>query len=77
MIQTQQMRMCDVCRLVDYDASNRLCFYCSMCDAWICQECAPQWGRRLKAALKRRMEPGFTGDPTYSDRLNEKGELLQ
>jgi len=74
-IVTQQLRACDVHRLVDFDVTPRLCFYCGLCDAWICNECAPQWGRRIKAAVKRKLEPGFRGDPMYSEKLNEKGEL--
>lgn len=77
MIITSQFRICDVHRLLDYDTANRLCIYCNLCDAWICEECKSQWGRRLKAAIKRKLEPGFKGDPTYSERLNEQGELKQ
>jgi hypothetical protein len=64
-------------RIIDFDVASRECFYCGMCDAWVCAECASQWGRRIKAAVKRKLEPGFRGDPTYSERLNEKGELKQ
>ena len=77
MIQTLQFKICDVHRLLDYDTANRLCTYCSLCDAWICIECQPQLVRRLKAAIKRKFEPGFRGDPTYSDKFNEQGELKQ
>jgi hypothetical protein len=76
-IQTAQYKICDVHRLIDYDTTSRLCTYCNLCDAWICQECQPQWGRRLKAAIKRKLEPGFRGDPSYTDKINEKGELVQ
>lgn len=76
-INTAQSTICDVHRLLDYDTTNRLCVYCGLCDAWICTECQSQWGRRIKAAIKRKLEPGFRGDPTYTDKINEKGELLQ
>lgn len=67
--------VCDVCRLVDYDTTKKECAYCSMCDAWICQNDLSKWGRRMKAAVLRRFEPGFKGDPTYN--VNERGELIK
>ena len=75
MISTAQLHVCDVHRLLDFDTTERLCNYCPLCSAWICAECAPRWDRRIKAALKRRLEPGFNGDPTYADKLTEIGEL--
>jgi len=74
---TAQYKICDVHRLLDYDTTSRLCIYCGLCDAWICAECGPQWSRRLKAAIKRKFEPGFRGDPKYVEQRNEKGELKQ
>jgi hypothetical protein len=74
MIQTNtEVRMCDVCRLLDFDTTSKQCSYCGLCDAWICQSCNPQWGRRLKAAVKRKLEPGFRGDPNYADKLDQNG----
>jgi len=75
MLQISQIRICDVHRLLDYDCESRLCFYCGMCDAWICEEDSNRWDRRLRAAIKRKLEPGFSGDLTYNEKLNEKGEL--
>jgi hypothetical protein len=73
MIQTQQQRICDVCRILDYNVVLKLCFYCSLCDAWICSSDSNRWDRRFRAFIKRKLEPGFRGDPNY--KINEKGEL--
>jgi len=67
MIQTQQFRTCDVCRLLDYDCERKLCFYCSLCDAWICVADNNRWDRRLRAAIKRKLEPGYSGLQNYED----------
>lgn len=67
MIQTQQQTICDVCRLLDHDCTMKLCFYCSMCDAWICAVDGNQWNRRLRAAIKRKLEPGYKGLENYED----------
>lgn len=72
MIISQQFRMCDVCRLLDFDVSSKECGYCSLCDAWICQADSNKWIRRLKAAAKRKLEPGYTGLPDYEDKVNEQ-----
>ena len=65
MILTAQHRACDVCRLVDYDTTPKMCSYCSLCDAWICEADTSNWVRRIKAALKRKTEPGYKGQPNY------------
>jgi hypothetical protein len=44
------MHVCDVCRLLDADWSQKMCFYCGFCDAWICMADAENWGRRGRAA---------------------------
>jgi len=73
MILTQRMTICDVHRLVDYDTTARLCGYCGLCDAWICQEDQSRWDRRLRAAVKRKLEPGYRGLPNYEE-IAVKGE---
>ena len=73
MIQTQQQCVCTVCRILDHDCALKLCSYCPLCDAWICAADNNRWDRRLRAAVKRKLEPGFRGDPNY--KINEKGEL--
>lgn len=60
-VQTLPMRVCDVCRLVDGDLILKPCAYCGLCDSWICQEDQNRWGRRAKAALKRKLEQGYKG----------------
>jgi hypothetical protein len=67
MIATRQFRVCDVHRLLDFDVTPRDCGYCPMCDAWICMEDQNRWDRRLKAALKRKLEPGYVGLPNYEE----------
>lgn len=75
MIATMQVEICAVCRLLDFDTTKKLCGFCPLCDSWICEADQNRWDRRLRAAIRRRLEPGFSGDPTYADKLNEKGEL--
>ena len=67
MIQTMQLRSCDVHRLLDFDTQDRMCGYCGLCDAWICEEDRYAIGRRVLAAAKRMLEPGFRGDPKYNE----------
>lgn len=67
MIFTQQFKICDVCRLLDYDTTEKLCGYCSLCDAYICDADRNRWDRRIKAALKRKMEAGYSGLHNYED----------
>lgn len=64
---THQQRMCDVCRLLDYDTDSKQCSYCSLCDAWICEKDSNNWVRRIKAALKRKLEIGYQGLPNYEE----------
>jgi hypothetical protein len=65
MIITRQSRACDVCRILDFDVSQKICGYCSLCDAWICQDDQNRWDRRIKAAILRKLEPGYSGHPEY------------
>jgi hypothetical protein len=67
MIESNQIRICDVCRLLDFSCEKKVCSYCSLCDAWICPEDQSKWGRRLLAAAKRKMEPGFKGIHNYEE----------
>ena len=71
MIQTQQNTICDVCRLLDYDTTLKICFYCRLCDANICLTDQNNWIRRLSAAIKRKLEPGYKGDPNYQLKLEK------
>lgn len=43
--------MCDVCRLVDRNWSEKHCIYCCKCKAWICDECRPNTPKRALAML--------------------------
>lgn len=67
MITSSLNTICDVHRILDYDTSKRICNYCGMCDAWICTECQSRWDRRLRAAVKRKMEPGYRGLHNYEE----------
>lgn len=45
-----------------------------MCDAWICQDDLNRWDRRIKAAIKRKLEPGYKGLEDYVSVVqNNKG----
>lgn len=46
---------CDVCFLVDGDQRQKVCYYCGRCDAWICENCQPNFMRRGHAMVKRRV----------------------
>lgn len=74
----QVLRACDVCRLVDFDASPKLCAYCGLCDAWLCVGCngwsPSQLARRAVAASKRLLEPGSHGNPQYVEELKRAAE---
>ena len=72
MIQSSQIHICDVCRLLDFDVSKKLCSYCGLCDAFICEKDSSNWGRRLLAAAKRKLEGGYRGVNNYEEML--KGE---
>lgn len=62
---TERTTMCDVHRLLDFDTVERLCTYCSLCDAWICADDLNRWDRRFRAAIKRKLEPGYKGIQEY------------
>jgi hypothetical protein len=65
MIGTSQIIVCDVCRILDYDTSLKACKHCGLCDAWICDADLSRWDRRFKAAIKRKLEPGYKGVQEY------------
>lgn len=74
-VETVPTVVCDVCRLVDGDLSLKYCYYCSLCDSWICERDNNNWWRRGKAFLIRKLEPGFKGDPSYKvPDVEPKGE---
>jgi hypothetical protein len=52
------MHICDVCRLLDGDLREKVCFYCPACSAWICEQDAADWRRRGLAAA-RALEEKF------------------
>jgi len=43
-----------------------------MCDAWICESDVSKWHRRLLAAAKRKLEPGFIGQDDYVDKIQKQ-----
>jgi len=47
---TWVLHVCDVCLLLDGDDSEKPCFYCPACNAFICQADEHQWIRRARAA---------------------------
>ncbi len=48
-----QLKICDVCRFNDNDLSEKLCKFCSICNAWICEEDETNWLRRGNAAFRK------------------------
>lgn len=47
-----QLKICEVCRLLDKDNSEKLCGWCQMCDAWICIADQTDFIRRGRAFFK-------------------------
>lgn len=57
-----EYHICDVCRLLDRDLRVKLCFYCPVCDAWICEDDLDKWQRRGRAsalAIKESLSHGL------------------
>lgn len=52
------MAVCDVCRLLDGDMTEKLCYYCPKCNAQICvrDSHSDAWLRRMHAAAWRQWE---------------------
>jgi len=48
-----ELRVCDVCTLVFQDARLKLCKYCGLCGAWMCDRCRGNWMARTMAATKK------------------------
>jgi hypothetical protein len=46
------LHICDVCRLLDGNHRQKMCFYCPVCDAWICEDDQHNWSRRGAASAK-------------------------
>lgn len=74
-VQELQLHVCDVCRLVDGDVTEKLCGFCGMCDSWICKDDTWRWDRRVRAFYKRRVEPGFKGMLDYDKKAVSAEEL--
>jgi hypothetical protein len=45
---------CTVCIVLDHDTSEKLVSYCAMCDAYLCDRCRSDMGRRARAFLAMR-----------------------
>ena len=56
MLSQWELQICTVCFYVDGDARQKMCAYCSVCDAWMCENCVPNWGRRGLAMARRMAE---------------------
>ena len=48
-----EWQICEVCYLLDGDNSTKPCYYCSDCQAWICQSDLSNWTRRARAMFER------------------------
>ena len=49
----EKIGICDVHKYAKNDIQKRKVQYCSDCDAWICDECRPNWALRAKAMIKK------------------------
>lgn len=45
--------VCDVHRLLEGDTRSRLVQWCSLCAAWLCDDCRTDPVRRARAAIAR------------------------
>lgn len=50
--------ICEVHYYSKGDRTPRRVFCCNFCKAWMCDECANRWDRRLLAASIRKMRGG-------------------
>jgi hypothetical protein len=71
------MAVCDVCRILDFSTEEKMCVWCNLCGSNICLEDQNKWGRRIKAALKKKLEPGYSGMPDYEKHAVSREQLEQ
>lgn len=44
--------VCDVCRLLDNDVTEKRVQYCKNCKAHVCESCLGKYGRRFMAMIE-------------------------
>ena len=50
-----QVAVCDVCLILDKDATPKPCGYCGGCGAWICEKDVMDLQRRAKAMARKKV----------------------
>lgn len=60
---------------MDGDSSAKFCAYCGLCDAWICEQDANRWDRRLFAAAKRKLESDYRGLQNYEELAKQEFQI--
>lgn len=53
-----ELAVCLVCKLIDGDATPKMCRWCRLCKAWICVNDISKWKRRAKAMRIRSKRLG-------------------
>jgi len=52
----KELKTCRVCELTENKTEPKLCTYCYLCSAWICDECMPKFLKRGWAAFIEMFE---------------------
>jgi hypothetical protein len=52
----RELKVCEVCRLLDNDTRPKPCSYCPICNAWICDADLLRLDRRARAAIVKKLE---------------------
>lgn len=50
------MTRCEVCWWVDNNPMEKLCYYCTFCQSFICDDCWDKPIRRTRAAVKKALK---------------------
>jgi hypothetical protein len=61
------VRHCDVCVLLDGNATPQPVQYCKLCDAFMCASCRKNYWRRLGAAIARKTRRMLKGNQHVSN----------
>jgi hypothetical protein len=58
-MQQTELRVCEVCKYLDWDYSVKECKFCSTCNAYICLDDLPKLRRRAKAMVMKKLKLGY------------------
>lgn len=52
-MRTGELQICACCKILDNDETLKECFFCKVCQAWLCLPCSHSPARRIGAALEK------------------------